>query len=230
VRPLAVDLYTGLHGFSEGLVAAGFEVLGFDLENMCGQFGMQRPEHVHLVIQDVLTLHGRQFKDVALIVASPPCQEFSYFAMPWSRGKQIARALRGQDEFPQGYAGSRTVADLTALFDACFRIQREACEAAGRHIPLIVENVRGAQAWVGRSRWVGGSMHLWGDIPALMPKMKHVKLGGLDWNRFKNGDPNYRGEAFNTRRSADKKRSAALSAKIPFALSSHIGRTFLPHE
>ena len=55
------------------------------------------------------------------------------------------------------------------LFEACFRIQREASEAAGRHIPLIVENVCGAQRWVGRARWHFGSYYLWGDIPALMP-------------------------------------------------------------
>jgi hypothetical protein len=89
--------------------------------------------------------------------------------MPWSRGKQVARALRGEDKFPANYRGSRTVDELTALFNACFRIQREACEAAGRHIPLIVENVRGAIPWVGRSRWNFGSFHLWGDVPALMP-------------------------------------------------------------
>ena len=90
-------------------------------------------------------------------------------AMPWSRGKQIAAALRGQGEFPAGYTGSRTVGELRRLFDACFRIQREACEAAGRHIPMVVENVRGAIPWVGRSAWNYGSFHLWGDVPALMP-------------------------------------------------------------
>src|SRR5258708_35162771 len=64
-----------------------------------------------------------------------------------------------------------------ALFEACFRIQREACEAAGRHIPLIVENVRGAQKWVGRARWNYGSFYLWGDVPALMPvTFKGVKV------------------------------------------------------
>ena len=72
-----------------------------------------------------------------------------------------------------------------ALFDACFRIQREASEAAGRHIPLIVENVKGAQPWVGRSRWNYGSFHLWGDVPALMPLAKGIaKRPGHDWNRF----------------------------------------------
>lgn len=32
-----------------------------------------------------------------------------------------------------------------------------------------MENVRGAQPWVGRSAWNYGSFHLWGDVPALMP-------------------------------------------------------------
>jgi hypothetical protein len=65
--------------------------------------------------------------------------------------------------------GTRDVRALTALFDACFRIQREACAAAGRQIPLVVENVCGAQLWVGRAKWHYGSYYLWGDVPALMP-------------------------------------------------------------
>ena len=86
-------------------------------------------------------------------------------AMPWSRAKQIAAAIRGGPiEFPEGYTGSRTVAQLTALFDACFRIQREACEAAGRHIPMVVENVKGAQPWVGRAKANFGSFYFWGDV------------------------------------------------------------------
>ena len=50
------------------------------------------------------------------------------------------------------------------LFEACFRIQREASEAAGRYIPLVVENVRGAQPWVGRAKANFGSYYLWGDV------------------------------------------------------------------
>ena len=100
------------------------------------------------------------------MVASPPCQEFSYMAMPWSRAKAIAAEYR---------AGVRNVKQLTALFDACFRIQREAIEAAGHFIPLVVENVRGAIPWVGRSRWNFGSYHLWGDVPALMPMTKAIQ-------------------------------------------------------
>ena len=53
---------------------------------------------------------------------------------------------------------------LNALFNACFRIQREASEAAGRHIPMVVENVKGAQPWVGRAQANFGSFYLWGDV------------------------------------------------------------------
>lgn len=181
MTPLAIDLFCGLGGWTEGLLAEGYFVAGFDVERHI--YGDQRYP-AHLVLQDVKTIHGSQFKDAALIVASPPCQEFSYMAMPWTRAKQIARALRGEGEFPEGYKGSRTIAELTALFDACFRIQREAIEAAGRHIPLVVENVRGAQPWVGPATWRYGSFYLWGDVPALMPLAKapaKVPTMGSGW-------------------------------------------------
>jgi hypothetical protein len=117
-----------------------------------------------LVVQDVLTLHGSQFKDAALIVASPPCQEYSYMAMPWSRAKAKAKAaaIRADES-------GKMLEDLNRLFHACFRIQAQASIAAGRKIPMVVENVRGAQPWVGRARWNFGSFYLWGDVPALMP-------------------------------------------------------------
>lgn len=180
---LAIELFAGLHGWGEGLSAAGFRVVGFDIADMPRMLNHPVPEHCSLVLQDVLTLHGSQFRDASLIVASPPCQEFSYMAMPFSRGKRIAAALRGQGEFPEKYTDSRTIPELTALFDACFRIQREASEAAGRYIPLVVENVRGAQPWVGRAKWSYGSYYLWGDVPALMPSPTTLKLKGGDRNK-----------------------------------------------
>jgi len=117
----------------------------------------------------------------SLIVASPPCQRYSWMAMPWSKAKAAAAAIRADES-------GEMLADLNRLFDACFRIQAQASLAAGRHIPMVVENVRGAIPWAGRSRWNFGSYHLWGDVPALMPTTAAFKSSGMNWSdRTKRG-------------------------------------------
>ena len=154
-----LDLFSGLGGWTEGLLAEGYDVIGYDIK--AHEYGdMKYPGK--LVIQDVLTIHGSQFKDAALIVASPPCQEYSYMAMPWKLAKAKAKAIRDD-------VTGESLAKLNRLFNACFRIQAKASLAAGRHIPMVIENVRGAQPWVGRARWNFGSFYLWGDVPTLMP-------------------------------------------------------------
>jgi hypothetical protein len=111
-------------------------------------------------------------------------------AMPWSLAKAKAAEIRADE------TGAK-LEHLNALFNACFRIQREASTAAGRHIPMVVENVRGAQPWVGRARWSHGSFLLWGDVPALMPiVVRQAKVPGLNWS---NSDkPGYVAKGFNT--------------------------------
>lgn len=248
-RPLCVELFAGTFGWSAGWLALGGAAVGFDLEHHPWHGPV--PDGAALALQDVRTLHGSQFRNADLILASPPCQEYSYMAMPWTRAKAIAAALRGEGEFPEGYTGSRTVTELTALFDACFRIQREASEAAGRHIPMVVENVRGAQPWVGRSRWSYGSYHLWGDVPALMPvTLRGTKLGGgasrhqpgLDFTRHAGrkgvGLGSASWQAKEDRHPDDPRnfyskspgRAAASAriARIPYSLALHIAHTYYP--
>jgi hypothetical protein len=182
VKPLCIDLYCGLGGWTEGFLAEGYEIVGFDIErhdygpqvskNDDGSYHIRPGGYpAQLVLKDVLTLHGSQFRDAACIVASPPCQKYSYMAMPWSRAKAMAAEIR-QD--------AAKIEELNRLFNVCFRLQLEASQAAGRHIPMVVENVKGAQPWVGRAAWHYGSFYLWGDVPALMPPLKFVKLPGND--------------------------------------------------
>ncbi len=138
MSPLALDLCCGLGGWARGLLKAGWRVVGVDRED----FSVAYPGE--FVCADLL--HWNAWKDlpVRLVVASPPCQEFSRWSMPWTRIKQ--------PPFP----------DLS-LVDRCYEI------ASGCGVPIVLENVRGAQPFLGRSRANCGPFHLWGNVPALVP-------------------------------------------------------------
>ncbi len=234
---LAIDLFCGLGGWAEGLLAEGWDVVGFDIERHA--YGAHRYP-AQLVLQDVLTLHGSQFRDAALIVASPPCQAYSWMAMPWKRAKARAAEIRADET-------GAMLAELNRLFEACFRIQAQASLAAGRRIPLVVENVRGAQPWVGRARWNFGSFYLWGDVPALMPftglqqKNPGFRFDGsgrsFQSESVKNKDADgyerthpaafgWKAPRTTSGNVSARKAASALIAKIPLALARHVGATY----
>lgn len=164
MKPLVFDLFSGLFGWGEAFSCEGWRVVGFDIEDQFKNFGKEIPGNCELVLRDIRSINGaelvREYGVPACIVASPPCQEFSYMAMPWSKAKDKLRKIE---------ADPAEQKRLTDLFNQCFRIQREVSQACGHHVPMVVENVRGAQRWVGRSLANFGSFHLWGDVPALMP-------------------------------------------------------------
>ena len=248
MKPIVYDLYCGLGGWAEGFLAEGYTVIGFDIVRMAYP-GL-------LVLQDVLTLHGSQLRNGAVIVASPPCTEPSYRAMPWSRAKALNAA--------------GPPVKFIELFEACFRIQREASEAAGRYIPLVAENVKGAQPWVGRAQAHYGSYYLWGDIAQVGNRIVPLRpsfgnflraptgTGGKanpdgtnhpqgSWSKIadsKNRGSQKKSDAVKQHGSGrvwfDKgiahlpsssprrKAASAAIAKIPFPLSQHIARVYKP--
>ncbi len=238
---MCVDLFCGLGGWAEGFLAEGYDVIGFDITRHV--YGEEKYP-AQLVLQDVLTIDGAQLRNADIIVASPPCQQYSWLAMPWSRsktdGSQSAKALRHKWE---------TEGPDNRLFDACFRIQREASEAAGRPIPMVVENVRGAQEWVGRpAKARYGSFYLWGDVEQVGNRIQAgadigvfgrglnvdigVKIGGAKGGWF--GDYKTReGRGLseiscNSSKSAARKRASAMIAKIPLELARYVAQAYYP--
>lgn len=176
MRALCIDLFCGLGGWAEGFLSEGYDVVGFDIE--------RRPYPAQLVLQDVVTLHGSQFRDAAVIVASPPCDEFSRWDQPWPN-----------------VIKNRSQPNLS-LWKAAERIAREA------DVPLIIENVRGAQLFMGRARTHFGKQYLWGDVPALLPP-----IIGQHYGRQKQSLPST---------------AKAERAKIPFPLARWIARVYKP--
>lgn len=232
MRPLVFDLFCGLGGWSEAFLAEGYDCIGFDIEaHDYGNGGYPGK----LVLKDIRDLSGAVLVDAygipACIVASPPCQEFSYMAMPWSKAKdKMRKILASPDEQKR----------LCELFNECFRIQREVSEAAGRYVPIVIENVRGAQRWVGKARWNFGSFYLWGDVPALMPipaklfkgSAHNLNAGDAGVKGFDNGI--YKpergmsgwGSGHTASKSKARKKASAEIAKIPRPLAQWIARVF----
>src|SRR4051812_6458786 len=93
-QPLAADLCCGLGGWTEGLLAEGYKVRGYDIEEHV--YGEERYP-AELILESVLHVCGHDLADVDLIVASPPCQKYSYMAMPWKLAKAKAAAIRADE-------------------------------------------------------------------------------------------------------------------------------------
>jgi site-specific DNA-cytosine methylase len=163
---IVIDLCAGTGGWTDAFLAEGCTVVGYDIRRDQRYKG-------HLILADVRELDGRWFSQALVIVASPPCTDFS-----------LANPKRRDPAF---------VPDLSVV-EACFRIGRE----SGR--PIVIENVCGAQKWLGAPVGHYGKFYLWGDgVPAMLPQGPRWK----DKYKMRN-------------------RSRHLRARIPFDLAAAI--------
>lgn len=139
--PLAFDLCCGLGGWTRGLKTAGWEVWGFDVDL---DFRECYPGDRFYDL-DVRTLPDTSLgcSKPDLIVASPPCQEFSRHDMPWTRTRNPPPPDK-------------------SIWEACITLARVL------ETPIVIENVRGAQLFMGKAKARYGSRYLWGDIPEFL--------------------------------------------------------------
>lgn len=246
LKPLCIDLFHGIGGWGEAALSAGFRVVGIDIVDMYAVTGRRRLDGIDLVLQDVLTVHGSQLKDASLLCCSPPCQKYSWLSMPWSRSKdpensKAAKALRRDWEVNgpdnrlfdacfriQAEAIEATAYNCPACFGGgkrggdCGPYHCARCNGKGyltRYIPMVVENVRGAQEWVGVrkvgvTRWLQlsrrerielgrskarfGSFHLFGDVGMVGNRIisNGVRFSGSQLHAPKRGGKNDGGSWF----------------------------------
>jgi len=174
IPPTVYDLCCGRGGWARGFIAEGYTVVGFDV--------IDQPDYPGVFYRaDVRRLSGLLWSKAAVIVASPPCEEFSRHMMPWTKRRNPPPP------------------DLS-IVRACERIAKE----AGR--PLVLENVREAQRWLGPAKAHYGSRYLWGDVPAILPQAER---------------------SFKERLSSSAR---ARRAEIPFDLARFVARCFKPTE
>jgi len=135
-----LDLFCGLGGFSQAFRDRGHKVVGVDINPSV------KPD----IVADILTFDTDEYFDVVL--ASPPCQEFTKDFLPWRKGnpdlKLVFATLRVIDKVKPKY--------------------------------WVIENVIGAVKYfkpiLGNYRLRCGSRYLWGNFPLF--KVDHKKCFG----------------------------------------------------
>lgn len=147
MKNLVLDLGCGSGGWTDAFLLAGYSVLGVDI--------MHHPDYRgDFCLCDMRNFSGIPFRNrCALVVASPPCDQFTRHDLPWTRRR------------------NPPTPDLS-LVRAASRISYEA------EAPLVLENVRGAQRWIGRAVSHIGPFFFGGTgVPALLPKdvRRHFK-------------------------------------------------------
>jgi len=157
----ALDLFTGLGGWLDGLVLEGFDVVGVEIDPKIAALNKHR-----VIVADVCELNPEDFKGYDLIVGSPPCRNFSRIAIA---GKNVWKVPPD----PEG-EGMRLVKAFINFVEV----------AQPRY--WLMENVPGLQRYYGPAKtetYISQTMKrcFWGNFPFfLVPRdfNKGILSGG----------------------------------------------------
>lgn len=186
--PICLDLCCGLGGWTEGFLAVGYECHGYDIKDF------NYPGTLHLQdIRQTVDIAAMWIGRVDVIVASPPCNEFTIRDLPWGRKKDLP---------PPD----------TSIVEACYQLRDLI-----RPRVFLLENVRGAQPWIGRAPAHRGPYYFWGDV-ALLPFLPVEFKKGVTFGTYKSN-----GNKVTQHRHSYKENiwghHPELRAKIPWPLA-----------
>lgn len=155
-KPVAIDLFCGKGGWTNGLMEAGFEVYGFDIE--------PQPDYKGIFIQcDILSLTADDLRKygASFATCSSPCEQFSVHGM---------KHFHPNPKYPE-------------MGIELFNHSRAILEELG--ISYIMENVRSAERFLGKAVNHCGPYYLWGNaVPSLFPAEAYRVNKGTnrDWD------------------------------------------------
>ena len=153
----ALDLFSGLGGWSDGLAMEGFDVVGVEIEPKIAMLYKHR-----CILADVRELNGEGFQEFDLIIGSPPCRDFSDLGRLWGHTWK-----RKPD--PKGEGMSNIKAFLRIVKEAEPRF-------------WLMENVPRAQEFIGKAKVTTylGVRHMrrsfWGKFPMFLIHRQNGKI------------------------------------------------------
>ena len=171
-----IDLFCGLGGWAKGLIDAGHDVTGYDLVDFSAVYPGK------FIQSDLLKLND--FPRADAIVASPPCTHFSKSSMP-STWKSVQRYP------PDISMGMKLFSRTREIIDAV------------RPEYYVIENLRGAQKWVGMADFHYGSRYFWSNI---------------GWKLYGDG-----GDVYGKWKLSPSMDRAAIRSLIPYSISRGLG-------
>lgn len=138
MKTKVLDLYCGLGGWAQAFPSSEYEITGYDIID----FSKEYPGK--FIQSDILK--PQKFPKCEILIASPPCTEFSKTTFPTSW-----QSVR------KNPPDTKTA---IKLFNRVFQVAKQT-----KPKYYIIENVRGAEQFMGKARMHIGSRYFWGNFP-----------------------------------------------------------------